>query len=64
MQARKIGEGVWWVGAVDWDRRLFDNLIPLPDGTSYNAYFVQGTVKSALIDYRRSCHETRAYSKG
>ncbi|HTY62607.1 MAG TPA: rubredoxin [Acidobacteriota bacterium] len=50
MQARKIGEGIWWVGAVDWDRRLFDSLIPLPDGTSYNAYFVQGTEKSALID--------------
>ena len=50
MQARKICEGVWWVGAVDWDRKLFDSLIPLPDGTSYNSYFVQGTKKSALID--------------
>jgi flavorubredoxin/rubredoxin len=50
MQARKIGEGVWWTGAVDWDRRLFDSLIPLPDGTSYNAYFAQGSKKSALID--------------
>jgi flavorubredoxin/rubredoxin len=50
MEARKIGEGVWWVGAIDWDRRLFDSLIPLPDGTSYNAYFIQGTRKSALVD--------------
>ncbi len=50
MEARKISEGVWWVGAVDWDRKLFDSLIPLPDGTSYNAYFVQGTQKAALID--------------
>jgi flavorubredoxin/rubredoxin len=50
MQARKISEGVWWVGAVDWDRKLFDSLIPLPDGTSYNAYFIQGTKKTALID--------------
>jgi flavorubredoxin len=50
MKARKIDHGVWWVGAVDWDRRLFDCLIPLPDGTSYNAYFVQGSAKSALID--------------
>jgi flavorubredoxin/rubredoxin len=50
MQARKIGDGVWWTGAVDWDRRLFDSLIPLPDGTSYNSYFVQGSKKSALID--------------
>ena len=35
MQARKFEDGhVWWVGAVDWDRKLFDALIPLPDGTS------------------------------
>jgi flavorubredoxin len=37
-------------GAVDWDRRLFDSLIPLPDGTSYNAYLVRGSEKTALID--------------
>jgi flavorubredoxin len=38
------------MGAVDWDRRLFDSLIPLPDGTSYNAYLVSGNEKTALID--------------
>ena len=50
MKARKIRERVHWMGAVDWDRRLFDALIPLPDGTSYNAYLVQGSEKTALID--------------
>src|SRR5512141_548881 len=50
MQARKIAVGVWWVGAVDWDRRLFDSLIPLPDGTSYNSYLVKGRNKTALLD--------------
>ncbi len=50
MKARKIKEGIYWVGAVDWDRRLFDDLIPLPDGTSYNAYLIQGSEKTALID--------------
>ncbi|MDH4138429.1 MAG: FprA family A-type flavoprotein [Anaerolineae bacterium] len=50
MKARKIREGIYWTGAVDWDRRLFDSLIPLPDGTSYNAYLIQGTAKTALID--------------
>jgi flavorubredoxin len=50
MNARKIKEGIYWVGAVDWDRRLFDSLIPLPDGTSYNAYLVQGTEKTVLVD--------------
>jgi len=50
MPARKLAEGVHWVGAVDWDRRLFDELIPLPDGTSYNSYVVIGREKTALID--------------
>jgi flavorubredoxin len=50
MKPRKIKDGIYWVGAVDWDRRLFDELIPLPDGTSYNAYIIQGSDKTALID--------------
>lgn len=50
MEAKKVCDGVFWVGAIDWDRRLFDSLIPLPDGTSYNAYLVRGSEKTALID--------------
>ena len=50
MEARKIKEGIYWVGAVDWDRRLFDDLIPLPDGTSYNAFLIQGSEKTVLIE--------------
>jgi flavorubredoxin len=50
MQKRKIADGIYWMGALDWDRRLFDSLIPLPDGTSYNAYLVQGSDKTALLD--------------
>ncbi len=50
MNKRKMREGVHWMGAVDWNRRLFDSLIPLPDGTSYNAYLIQGAEKTALLD--------------
>jgi len=50
MKPRPICDGVKWLGAIDWNRRLFDSLIPLPDGTSYNAYLVEGTDKVALID--------------
>lgn len=50
MKSRKIRSNVYWMGAVDWNRRLFDSLIPLPDGTSYNAYLVQGSQQTALID--------------
>ncbi|QLA19171.1 FprA family A-type flavoprotein [Desulfolutivibrio sulfoxidireducens] len=47
---KKITDSVYSVGAVDWDRRLFDSLIPLPDGTTYNAYLVHGSEKTALLD--------------
>ena len=47
---RQISCDIFEVGAIDWDRRLFDELIPLPDGTSYNAYIVKGSEKIALID--------------
>lgn len=50
MKARKIRDGIHWMGAIDWNRRLFDALIPLPDGTSYNAYLVTGSKATALID--------------
>jgi flavorubredoxin len=50
MKARTITQDVSWLGAIDWDRRLFDSLIPLPDGTSYNAYLIEGSDKTALLD--------------
>ncbi len=50
MKARQISKNVHWIGSIDWDRRLFDALIPLPDGTSYNSYLVHGSQKVALID--------------
>ena len=50
MAAREVKPGIHWVGAIDWDRRLFDELIPLPNGTTYNSYLVKGKEKTALID--------------
>ncbi len=50
MAAREIKSNIYTVGAIDWDRRLFDALIPLPDGTSYNSYLIKGSEKTALID--------------
>ena len=50
MKRRKIKDRIYWMGSVDWDRRLFDSLIPLPDGTSYNAYLIEGSEKTVLID--------------
>ena len=56
MNPREIRPGVHLVGAVDWDRRLFDSLIPLPQGTSYNAYVVAGSEKTALLDTVEPAH--------
>jgi flavorubredoxin len=50
MEPRELRPGVHLVGAVDWDRRIFDSLIPLPEGTSYNSYLVRGSEKTALLD--------------
>ena len=49
MTVREIKPNIFAVGSIDWDRRLFDELIPLPDGTSYNSYVVKDK-KTALID--------------
>lgn len=50
MKSRKIKDKIYWMGYVDWDTRLFDSLIPLPDGTSYNAFLIEGSEKTVLID--------------
>ncbi|MBW2345868.1 MAG: FprA family A-type flavoprotein [Deltaproteobacteria bacterium] len=50
MKPRKIKDRIYWMGSVDWDRRLFDSLVPLPDGTSYNAYLIEGSEKTVLLD--------------
>ncbi|MDP8231528.1 MAG: FprA family A-type flavoprotein [Candidatus Zophobacter franzmannii] len=50
MDARRITDKVSLLGYVDWDARLFDSLIPLPDGTSYNSFLIKGSEKNVIID--------------
>ncbi|MFA5423661.1 MAG: FprA family A-type flavoprotein [Phycisphaerae bacterium] len=47
---RVIRDNVYSVGALDFDRRIFDKLIPTPDGTTYNSYLIAGSEKTALLD--------------
>ena len=47
---RALKPNVYSVGAIDWDARLFDRLIPLPEGTSYNSYMVKASQKTVLLD--------------
>jgi flavorubredoxin len=50
MRSRTLTNGIDWVGVIDWDRRTFDELVPLPEGTTYNAYLVRGRERTALVD--------------
>ena len=50
MAAREIKQNIWSVGAIDWDRTIFDALVPLPHGTSYNSFLIKGSKKVALLD--------------
>jgi len=50
MAVREIIDNVFAIGAIDWHREMFDELIPLPDGTTYNSYLIRGSDKTVLID--------------
>ena len=50
MNGREIVPGLHAVGAVDWDRRVFDALVALPQGTSYNSYLLRAGDKTVLFD--------------
>jgi flavorubredoxin len=47
-KAKKIGEGVYWIGVIDWDIRTYHGYTL--DGTTYNAYLVFGEDKNVVID--------------
>ena len=46
----EIKNNVYYCGLNDKDRKIFDELIPLEHGTTYNSYLVKGSEKTALID--------------
>ena len=47
---QKIKENVLYAGMNDGGRLMFDELIPLEKGTSYNSYVIIGSEKTAVID--------------
>ena len=46
---RKITEDLFWVGASDRRLALFENVYPIPNGVSYNAYVLLDE-KTVLLD--------------
>jgi flavorubredoxin len=49
-QSQEIASNVFWVGVRHADLKIFDELFPTHNGTTYNAYVVRGEQKTALID--------------
>ena len=55
MSAVKITEGIYSVGIMNPNMRVFDIVMKTDSGTSYNSYLVRGSEKTALIE---TCHES------
>lgn len=47
--SKKISENLWYVGASDRRLALFENMMPVPHGASYNSYIFTDE-KTALLD--------------
>ncbi len=50
MLFKEIKNNVFYTGLNDADRVIFDELIPLEHGTTYNSYLIKGSKKVAIID--------------
>ncbi len=46
----EIKNNVYYVGVLDKDTKVFDVIMNVDYGTSYNAYLIRGSKKTALID--------------
>ncbi len=54
MSAIRIADNVHWVGVKDPALRVFDIIMETQHGTTYNAYLIRGSEKTALIDTVKS----------
>ena len=50
MRPVEIVEGVYWVGALDPQLRVFDIIMKADHGTTYNSYLVKAGEKVAVVD--------------
>ena len=48
--SRQISSDLWYVGASDRRLALFENMMPIPSGTSYNSYVLTDE-KTVLLDF-------------
>ncbi|MBE5828691.1 MAG: FprA family A-type flavoprotein [Butyrivibrio sp.] len=46
---KKITDGIYWIGGSDRRLQRFENIFPIPEGVSYNSYFIDDE-KTAVFD--------------
>ena len=46
---KKVTEGIFWIGGSDRRLERFENIFPIPEGVSYNSYFIEDE-KTAVFD--------------
>ncbi len=46
---KKISDGIFWIGGSDRRLERFENIFPIPEGVSYNSYFIDDE-KTAVFD--------------
>ncbi|SFC89027.1 FprA family A-type flavoprotein [Butyrivibrio sp. YAB3001] len=46
---KKITDGIYWIGGSDRRLERFENIFPIPEGVSYNSYFIDDE-KTAVFD--------------
>lgn len=44
-----LTENIYWIGSNDWRTERFENLFPIPNGVSYNSYFIDDE-KTCVVD--------------
>ena len=53
----EIKNGIYWMGCNDFRTPLFERIFPIPEGISYNTYFIDDE-KTCLIDAMdKSCRD-------
>ncbi len=50
MTFKEIKNNIYYCGLNHRERKLFDELIPLPVGTTYNSYLIKGSEKTVIVD--------------
>jgi flavorubredoxin len=63
MKSYKITDGIYWVGTIDYDLRVFDIIMDTEFGTSYNSYLIVGNEKTALIDTAKEPFEQEFFER-